>query len=90
MHYLIVPLIIDSGFVISLLASTISEKKNVHLAADESINEFFSCPTLYMSSFALIIVFFTDALLYSTALVLNQAWGQYKHKLVFWTMYLFT
>ena len=76
----------DFTFILLFLFVAIKEGKNLYGSNDDLNNGFFSCETLYMTSFILILAFLIDALIYAVALFTHQVWRQYRRRLVLWTM----
>ena len=83
----LLPFAIDLAFIVLFSIALLNERNKPYESSEANLDSFFTCETLYMTSFALIIAFFIDALLYFLALIQQQVWRQYKRRLILWTMY---
>eukprot|EP00826_Nyctotherus_ovalis_P052590 TRINITY_DN6698_c0_g2_i4.p1 TRINITY_DN6698_c0_g2~~TRINITY_DN6698_c0_g2_i4.p1 ORF type:complete len:166 (-),score=23.61 TRINITY_DN6698_c0_g2_i4:157-588(-) len=85
----LIPFAVDLAFIAFFCYFLISEREKPYSPAETSLDSIFSCSTLYMTGFAIMMAFFFDALLYFLALIQQQVWKQYKRRLILWTIFFF-
>ena len=83
----LLPLGIDIVFISLNIMVVVLERNALYVESNTDFDKFYSCNTLYLSAFVIIICFIIDAIVYAIALIIKEVWKEYQRRLIFWLMF---